>query len=237
MRKITFNNKNILIIFLFFSSIFLFISFFYSFSSSTDCLACYCEGDGYYEEYCVDYDPQIGECLDCRTRYVSCIDENTCGCGQREDKYKCYIERTCESNSVTCWCSENRITTYCGESTDSDNGDNPNIKGTAIDRYCSNGACKEDRYEDYCTGICNREKLIEYYVENDRVKYKEYSNLFSQNKYCKDGSLHNDNRKPSVSLSLGSRNWGNTDITETLNCNDHDESGCWKYNYKIIKVV
>lgn len=231
MRKITFNNKNILIIFLFFSSIFLFISFFYSFSS-LDCSGCYCSGDGYVVEYCAKTDPNTSECLECGFSYVPCTDENTCGCGQREDKYKCYIERTCSG----CECSVSYTTTYCGESTDSD-GDNPYVKGTAIDRYCSGGACREDRYEDYCTGICSRDRLIEYYVEDDRVRYKEYSDLFSQNKYCKNGAIHEDNNKPSVSLSLGSRNWGNTDITETLNCNDHDESGCWKYNYEIIREV
>ncbi|MEM0324916.1 MAG: hypothetical protein QXW35_03385 [Candidatus Aenigmatarchaeota archaeon] len=239
MKGIFFENKRILILFFFFSAVFLSISFLYSFSSSSsdDCSGCYCTVDGYYVRQCKKYDSEQKKCLECETIFYRCNSEYTCGCDQRADKYRCYIERSCESDGATCWCSANYITTYCGESTDSDNGDNPNIKGTAIDKYCSNGVCKEDKYEDYCTGICSRDRLIEYYVEDDRVRYKEYSNLFSQNKYCKNGAMHEDKNRPSVSLSLGSRNWGNTDITETLNCGDHDESGCWKYNYKIIRVV
>lgn len=181
-----------------------------------------------------------GSCVEwnysCVYRSYTCGDDRwVCGCeGYRIDKYECFEDWYCVNES-SCGMRYNPVN-YCGNSTDTDNGDNPEVRGTVTDRFCSNGRCTSQTYTDYCSGICIRNELVEYYVNNDRVASKTYSDLFSVGEYCKDGRKIKDVKSPSVRLNLGSRNWVNTDITETLICDDSDESGCWKYDYKIEKI-
>ncbi|MEM1804963.1 MAG: hypothetical protein QXI77_03125 [Nanopusillaceae archaeon] len=94
--------------------------------------------------------------------------------------------------------------------------------------YCPGILCN-------CTGICNRSSVIVYF-ENDIFIYRIYSDLFSQYKYCKNGTIYEDKKRPSV-YTWGLRIWSDFDFPIIIYCDDHDESGCWKYNYKIIRVV
>jgi len=222
-------------------------------SNSQSCPSCdpstcesYCSGDTVVHQscisYCCQYNPTTGECIqygsECRiTGYTNCntYDRWVCGCpGYRSDKYKCFENWYCSGGGCT---YRYESQTYCGESTDSDGGDNPRTQGTVTDRYCSGESCTSSTYTDYCSGICSRSELTEYYVSNDRVASKSYADLFSKNQYCKNGAIYDDTRKPDVSISLSEKNWNNTDITVTLYCNDNDESGCWKYNYEVKKIL
>jgi hypothetical protein len=190
---------------------------------------------------CCEYNITTGECIRynyyCRCQSEDCdkYDKWVCGCpGYRSDKYKCFEDWYCSGGSCT---YKYTNPTYCGASTDSDGGDAPRTRGTVTDRYCSGGSCTSSTYTDYCSGICSRSELIEYYIENDRVASKSYTDLFSKNQYCKNGAIYDDIRKPDVSISPSERNWDNRDITVTLYCNDNDESGCWKYNYEVKKIL
>jgi hypothetical protein len=179
------------------------------------------------------------ECVETGRKNCNDYDKYVCGCTidsttYRRDKYTCFEDWYCSGGSCTYRYTD---PTYCGETTDTDNGDNPRVKGTVTDKYCENGACKSKDYTDTCRGICSRSELIEYYVDNDRVASKTYTDLFSRSQYCKNGAIYDDTGKPSASLSPSGRGWGNTDITVTLYCSDGDESGCWKYNYEVRRVL
>ncbi len=231
----------------------LLIGIFNLISNSQSCPSCdsdtcknYCSGDTVIyrscRSYCCEYNATTGECIQygsyCETTgstNCNAYDKWVCGCpGYRSDKYKCFEDWYCSDGSCT---YRYESQTYCGGSTDSDGGDAPRIRGTVTDRYCENGVCKRKEYTDTCRGICSRSELIEYYVDNDRVANKIYTDLFSRNQYCKNGAIYDDTRKPSASLYPSGRGWGNTDVTVTLYCSDGDESGCWKYNYEVRRVL
>ena len=235
---------------LFFTLSFLFLIIAFLVSNSQqypNCVSCgcWCEGSTVKCQDCKEYDT----CKDPKTNIVwdnGCIkcgdpyekencndyDKFVCGCyNYRSDKYVCFENWYCLDGA----CRYTYVDpTYCGDSTDSDNGDNPKVKGIVVDKYCDNGACKSETYEDTCSGICSRSDLTEYYVYYERKTSKTYTDLFSKGQYCKNGAIYDDTAKPSVSLNLNGKDWTNSDITETLYCNDNDESGCWKYNYKIV---
>lgn len=211
-----------------------------------ECGGSWCEGD--IRKYrigvlgCCEYNQTSGECIkwsytQCNINSENCnqYDRYVCGClGNRFDKYSCFENWYC-SDGMCKYRYENVV--FCGNSEETDGGNNPDVSGTAIDRFCDKGMCKAMTLKDYCDGICLRSELIEYYIENDRVKFERYVNLFNENKYCKNGIILEDKNKPLVYLRLMSSDWTNIDILETLICNDWDESGCQKYNYRIESVI
>lgn len=205
-----------------------------------------CEGNTWVSCSCVE-----DGC--CRVENGSCVanyivpdfDRENCGnsgyvCeedGENIAYYSCGCSDGCYSIKVS--------TSNCGTETDSDGGDNPRVAGTVTDYFCSggstpchsSGSCQSARYSDYCSGICSRSELTEYYLNGEKVASKIYSNLFSQGQYCKNGAVYDDKQKPTASLSLQSQNWVNRDISVNIMCDDHDESGCHKYYYSFSRVV
>ncbi|MFH8120239.1 MAG: hypothetical protein QXS37_05555, partial [Candidatus Aenigmatarchaeota archaeon] len=201
-----------------------------------------------YEKYYYLRDPS---CIPL-PNYIACgseiLDESSSYYCSANLKYKSYNATSCpkycedQSCSKNCIidcnnCKTDQITEYCGDSYDTDIGDNPNEKGSSIVKYCSGGECKEKTYEDYCYGICNREILREYFVSSKSdidAKYKDYTNLFSSGRYCKDGKIYLDNLIPSGYINPDNLEWSNiSQISIDINCNDNDQSGCYKYKYTL----
>jgi len=240
-------------------TIFIFILVFFVPKSfqQTDCPSC-------PQESCDGYPTCSGRyVIDCYTTSCCCERNATDNSCIRYGTIRyIYTSRDCGVSSYVCeddeniayWscgcsggdCYKNLINKRnCGTETDSDGGDNPRIAGTVTDYFCSggftpcysSGSCQSARYSDYCSGICSRSELKEYYLNGEKVASKTYSNLFSQGQYCKNGAIYDDKQKPTASLSPQSQNWVNRDINVNIICDDHDESGCHKYYYSISKVV
>jgi len=112
--------------------------------------------------------------------------------------------------------------------TETDRGDDPDNFGKVT--------CGSNVYKDSCSGIGKREELKEYFIKGDQVESKEYK-LFKFGKYCKNGFIYKDVKNPTASLHSDSQNWINRDIAVYLICDDSDESGCWKYDYNVERIV
>jgi len=222
-------------------------------TSAQSCPTCDCSGypicSGNYridcscEPVCCEKNQTTGECI----RWGSVNKTTYYYCGSSG-----YV---CENNeSIAYWncgcingnCYRNKVNvSNCGTETDSDGGDNPRVAGTVTDYFCSggftpcysSGSCRSARYSDYCSGICSRSELTEYYLNGEKVASKKYTDLFSQGQYCKNGAIYDDKQKPTASFSLQSQNWVNRDISVNIICDDHDESGCHKYYYSTLRVV
>lgn len=200
-------------------------------TKSVEVCSTYCEGDTVMEYVCANCNKGEG-CYRRVREYCSIYDGIYC-IDRKNSEYRDYY---CSGGNCGYRTTGSR---YCGQSVDDDGGDNPYTRGTAIDRYCIDRiGCTWSNYIDTCSGeICSRNELIEYYVSNDGVISRVYSNLFEEKKYCKNGSIHNDNLNPIVSLNIHRREWGNTDVLVKLNCNDNDESGCGRYFYRMVKAL
>lgn len=224
-------------------------------TSAQNCPTCDCSGypicSGNYridcscEPVCCERNQTTGECIkwgsvrniipyNCGSSgYVCENDENiaywSCGCSNGN----CYSNKISVSN--------------CGQETESDGGDDPRVPGKVTDYFCSggsipcysSGSCQSATYSDYCSGICDRSELTEYYLNGEKVESKKYTDLFSKGQYCKGspGAIYDDNLKPSVSLSPYSGGWTSGSISVYIYCDDHDESGCKNYYYTISRIV
>jgi len=163
-----------------------------------------------------------------------CIDEKTIG--------YFYCEFNTTSNSCEC---KKVYEESCGDVIDSDGGDNPNKRGNVIVPLCVGSStpgkpdakCVIERYRDQCTGICDREILKEYYIEDNSVKSRVYSNLFENNQYCKKSVVYTDFKSPSLTVSPAKSDWTNRNIYVSIICDDYDESGCKSFSYTLIKIV
>lgn len=185
----------------------------------------------------------------CERDYISCgCDQWICGCpnlNYPSSKCRSFLDYYCADRSSCNFRYTNDE--YCGDSTETDGGDNPIIFGSVTIRYCSDGNCASYTLYDECRGICRRSELIEYYINDplDVVEsFRAYNNLFENSQYCKNGVIYQDVSQPSVTLRygetkkiVGGNGWVNINVDETLSCNDNDESGCWKYNYRIEKII
>ncbi|MEM0481186.1 MAG: hypothetical protein QXQ14_03350 [Candidatus Aenigmatarchaeota archaeon] len=117
---------------------------------------------------------------------------------------------------------------YCTPS-DSDNGNNPYIYGEVTDSYCN-------VFKDYCFGICNKERLTEYYLVGNDAAYQQYD-LFSRGEYCKNGEAKKDNFNPAASINPNTQNWQNKNLLVALSCTDYLESGCKDYYYRLVDYL
>lgn len=151
---------------------------------------------------------------------------------------------------------------YCGDPSESDGGiniykfgvitkyvcdgeiyDNQNICELAKNPSLYTSECVKKYYFDFCRGICSRNEINEYYLSGKDVYSEIFSNLFSNNEYCKNGEVFKDKLAPfgyffpSSTYYFFSSGWVNNEtIKISLTCNDYDESGCYYYSYTLEKL-